>query len=75
MNECVLLKGPLERNLVSKPSLFGALPDPGNRNASPMVVTLVAFYHFAVIRNQILTPSVAFTSVCLLSFGMLQLIG
>ncbi|SRR6266702_706752 len=33
------------------------------RNASPMVVTLVAFFHFAVIKNQTLTPSVAFTSV------------
>ncbi|KAI9510285.1 ATP-binding cassette transporter [Russula earlei] len=32
-------------------------------NASPMIVTLVAFFHFAVIRNQSLTPSVAFTSV------------
>ncbi|KAH9976210.1 ATP-binding cassette transporter [Lactifluus volemus] len=30
--------------------------------ASPMVVTLVAFFHFAVIKNQILTPSVAFAS-------------
>jgi hypothetical protein len=28
-----------------------------------MVVTLVAFFHFAVINNQILTPSVAFASV------------
>jgi hypothetical protein len=34
-----------------------------NRNASPMIVTLVAFFHFAVIKNQVLTPSVAFTSV------------
>ncbi|KAH9050918.1 ATP-binding cassette transporter [Lactarius deliciosus] len=33
------------------------------RNASPMIVTLVAFFHFAVIKNQILTPSVAFTSM------------
>ncbi|KAH9018832.1 ATP-binding cassette transporter [Lactarius hengduanensis] len=32
-------------------------------NASPMIVTLVAFFHFAVIKNQTLTPSVAFTSV------------
>jgi hypothetical protein len=46
----------------------------GNRNASPMVVTLVAFFHFAVIRNQTLTPSVAFTSVGLqaLSFAYLR---
>lgn len=28
-----------------------------------MIVTLVAFFHFAVIKNQALTPSVAFTSV------------
>lgn len=59
----MLLQGPLERDLVSKLSLCGALPDLGNRNASPMVVTLVAFFHFAVIRNQTLTPSVAFASV------------
>ncbi|ETW77907.1 ABC transporter [Heterobasidion irregulare TC 32-1] len=32
-------------------------------NASPIVVTLVAFYHFAVVRQQVLTPSTAFTSV------------
>ncbi|KZT58208.1 multidrug resistance-associated ABC transporter [Calocera cornea HHB12733] len=31
--------------------------------ASPVVVTLVSFWHFAVIRQQILTPSIAFTSV------------
>lgn len=36
-------------------------------NASPMVVTLVAFFHFAVIKNQTLTPSVAFTSVAVFS--------
>ncbi|KAH9174901.1 ATP-binding cassette transporter [Lactarius sanguifluus] len=36
-------------------------------NASPMIVTLVAFFHFAVIKNQILTPSVAFTSVAVFS--------
>jgi hypothetical protein len=72
LNECVLLQGPLERDLVSKPSLCGALPDSGNRNASPMVVTLVAFFHFAVIRDQILTPSVAFASVRFLSFDMLR---
>ena len=27
------------------------------------MVTLVAFYHFAVVREQVLTPSIAFTSV------------
>lgn len=36
-------------------------------NASPMIVTLVAFFHFAVIKNQVLTPSVAFTSVAVFS--------
>ncbi|KAI9441690.1 ATP-binding cassette transporter [Lactarius indigo] len=36
-------------------------------NASPMIVTLVAFFHFAVIKNQTLTPSVAFTSVLIFS--------
>ena len=39
------------------------LPTWFDRNASPMIVTLVAFFHFAVIKNQTLTPSVAFTSV------------
>lgn len=32
-------------------------------NGSPMLVTLVAFWHFAVVRKEILTPSVAFTSI------------
>ncbi|KAN0125580.1 multidrug resistance-associated ABC transporter [Russula decolorans] len=36
-------------------------------NASPMVVTLVSFFHFAVYRHQALTPSVAFTSVAVFS--------
>lgn len=43
-----------------------------NRNASPMVVTIVAFFDFAVIRKQPLTPSVAFTSVSLLPFGIFK---
>ncbi|KAJ7499425.1 multidrug resistance-associated ABC transporter [Mycena latifolia] len=34
-------------------------------NGSPMIVTLVAFWHFAVVRQQSLTPSIAFTSVIL----------
>ena len=33
------------------------------RNMSPIVVTLVSFWHFTVIRGQVLTPSIAFTSV------------
>ncbi|KAJ7126325.1 P-loop containing nucleoside triphosphate hydrolase protein [Mycena epipterygia] len=32
-------------------------------NASPMLVTLVSFWHYAVVRKEILTPSTAFTSV------------
>ncbi|KAI0066796.1 multidrug resistance-associated ABC transporter [Artomyces pyxidatus] len=32
-------------------------------SASPILVTLVAFFHFAVIRKEVLTPSIAFTSV------------
>ena len=40
-----------------------------DRNASPTIVTLVAFFHFAVIKNQTLTPSVAFTSVRVTSGG------
>ncbi|KAJ7477234.1 multidrug resistance-associated ABC transporter [Mycena galericulata] len=32
-------------------------------NGSPMIVTLVSFWHFAVVRQQNLTPSIAFTSV------------
>ncbi|EPQ52340.1 multidrug resistance-associated ABC transporter [Gloeophyllum trabeum ATCC 11539] len=34
-------------------------------NGSPILVTLVSFWHFAVIRQQTLTPSIAFTSVVL----------
>jgi hypothetical protein len=33
------------------------------RNGSPILVTLVSFWHFAVVRQQILTPAIAFTSV------------
>ncbi|OSX61133.1 hypothetical protein POSPLADRAFT_1074834 [Postia placenta MAD-698-R-SB12] len=32
-------------------------------NASPILVTLVSFWHFTVIRKQVLTPSIAFTSI------------
>ncbi|KAI0355834.1 multidrug resistance-associated ABC transporter [Trametes cingulata] len=32
-------------------------------NGSPILVTLVSFWHFTVIRKQVLTPSVAFTSI------------
>jgi hypothetical protein len=30
---------------------------------APIIVTVVSFYHFAVIRGEALTPSIAFTSV------------
>ncbi|KAG5650246.1 hypothetical protein H0H81_000167 [Sphagnurus paluster] len=32
-------------------------------NGSPILVTLVSFWHFAVVRQQVLTPSIAFTSI------------
>ncbi|TBU28095.1 multidrug resistance-associated ABC transporter [Dichomitus squalens] len=32
-------------------------------NGSPILVTLVSFWHFAVVRKQVLTPSIAFTSI------------
>ncbi|KAF7795628.1 hypothetical protein EIP86_006793 [Pleurotus ostreatoroseus] len=32
-------------------------------NGSPILVTLVAFWHFAVVRGQVLTPSIAFTAI------------
>ncbi|KAH7906727.1 multidrug resistance-associated ABC transporter [Hygrophoropsis aurantiaca] len=38
--------------------LFSAIWD-----ASPLVVTLVSFFHFAVWRGETLTPSIAFTSM------------
>ncbi|KAI6116284.1 ABC transporter type 1, transmembrane domain-containing protein [Pisolithus sp. B1] len=38
--------------------LFNALWD-----GSPIFVTIVAFWHFAVVRGQTLTPSIAFTSI------------
>jgi hypothetical protein len=33
------------------------------RNGLPILVTLVSFWHFAIVRQQTLTPSVAFTSI------------
>ncbi|KAL5522541.1 hypothetical protein ACEPAG_8557 [Sanghuangporus baumii] len=36
-------------------------------NISPLLVTLVAFWHFTVVRGQALTPSVAFTSIAIFS--------
>nr|GAT52587.1 multidrug resistance-associated ABC transporter protein [Mycena chlorophos] len=32
-------------------------------NGSPMLVTLVSFWHYAVVRKEVLTPAVAFTSI------------
>ncbi|KAG2008576.1 ATP-binding cassette transporter [Coprinopsis cinerea AmutBmut pab1-1] len=36
-------------------------------SGSPLLVTLVAFWHFAVVRQQPLTPSIAFTSIIVFS--------
>ncbi|CAA7268235.1 unnamed protein product [Cyclocybe aegerita] len=36
-------------------------------NGSPILVTLVSFYHFAIVRGQLLTPSIAFTSILVFS--------
>ena len=33
------------------------------RDGSPILVTLVSFWHFAVVRQQALTPSIAFTCI------------
>ena len=38
------------------------------RNATPVLVTLVSFWHFAVVRGQTLTPSIAFTTVCVVAW-------
>ncbi|TFK22452.1 ATP-binding cassette transporter [Coprinopsis marcescibilis] len=32
-------------------------------NGSPIIVTLVTFWHYAIVRGQPLTPSIAFTSI------------
>ncbi|KAI0760574.1 multidrug resistance-associated ABC transporter [Fomes fomentarius] len=32
-------------------------------SGSPILVTLVSFWHYAVVRKQVLTPSIAFTSI------------
>ncbi|KAG6812192.1 hypothetical protein H0H92_003997 [Tricholoma furcatifolium] len=32
-------------------------------NGSPILVTLVSFWHYAVVRGEVLTPSTAFTSI------------
>ncbi|RDB27902.1 ATP-dependent bile acid permease [Hypsizygus marmoreus] len=32
-------------------------------NGSPILVTLVSFWHFTIVRQQTLTPSIAFTSI------------
>ncbi|PPQ81930.1 hypothetical protein CVT25_013778 [Psilocybe cyanescens] len=36
-------------------------------NGSPILVTLVSFWHFAVYRKEALTPSIAFTSILVFS--------
>ena len=42
-----------------------------NRNGLPILVTLISFWHFAIVRQQTLLPSIAFTSIlgdCQISF-------
>ncbi|KAF8870666.1 hypothetical protein BD779DRAFT_1680931 [Infundibulicybe gibba] len=41
-----------------------------NRQASPLLVTVVSFWHFTVMRNQILTPSIAFTAIIEMKFAL-----
>ncbi|KAG2008510.1 ATP-binding cassette transporter [Coprinopsis cinerea AmutBmut pab1-1] len=41
-------------------------------NLTPILVVLVTFWHFAIVRQQPLTPSVAFTSVCLVFSPLLR---
>ncbi|KAF9051842.1 multidrug resistance-associated ABC transporter [Panaeolus papilionaceus] len=36
-------------------------------NGSPILVTLISFWHFAIVRQQPLTPSIAFTSILVFS--------
>ncbi|PPR02009.1 hypothetical protein CVT24_011132 [Panaeolus cyanescens] len=36
-------------------------------NGSPILVTLISFWHFAIVRQQALTPSIAFTSILVFS--------
>ncbi|KAJ7190424.1 multidrug resistance-associated ABC transporter [Mycena pura] len=40
------------------------------RTGIPLVITLVSFYHFVVVRGETLTPSIAFTSIIV--FGELR---
>ena len=47
--------------------LHNAHDNDTTRNGSPILVTLVSFWHFTIVRQQVLTPSIAFTSVSLLS--------
>lgn len=56
----------LERYLVMchfEASLKLDEPDLEYRNATPIIVTLVSFWHYAIVRQLPLTPSIAFTSV------------
>ena len=34
-----------------------------HRNGLPILVALVSFWHFSIVRQQPLTPSIAFTSI------------
>lgn len=42
------------------------------RSGSPILVTLISFWHFAVVREQILTPSIAFTTISGMHFFISQ---
>lgn len=51
-------------------SLLAAVRSPGLRSplrslvmAAPIIVTVVSFFHFTVIRGEYLSPAIAFTSV------------
>jgi hypothetical protein len=53
----------VDRHLVNSP-LSKLYPiDRTFRNGSPILVTLISFWHFAIVRHQSLTPSIAFTSI------------
>ncbi|KAJ7906746.1 hypothetical protein B0H13DRAFT_1529611, partial [Mycena leptocephala] len=39
---------------------------------TPIIVTLVSFYHCTIVREEVLTPSIAFTSVCVFAFNEIK---
>ncbi len=56
--ECALVSAPPFR----RPTILKYI-DIIFRSGIPIIVTLVSFWHFVVIRKQPLTPSIAFTSI------------